>query len=449
MSAGGGPPPAGTGYPPGLVNAHWFNLFNAIGFQIVMGAPVIIYAQSLGASSTVLGLIAALAPLLVILQIPAAYFLHRVGYKRFALGGWGLRTLFVFFVALIPLMFFLDDASKLAAMIAALFCFNLLRGISTAAMMPWFTSLVPATIRGRFLSRDLMCVHSGSLLALLASAMVMAGTAHAWAFSLVFGISAAGSAVSLLFIRKIPDAEAGEVLRRSAQPVPWGAMLRYPPFRELLVFNVVFMAVVGSLGIFTVEYLREIPRFSIATVLTLSAVSFVGALASLPFAGRIVDRAGSRPVLRVALGLLGCVILGWFLVAAEWIPATVAVIAVLTLFAGVAGANFHLANIRIAMATMPEMGRNHFFALFSVITSLGLGASPVLWGMALDVLGALEIEGGFFNWQRHAVYFFAIFLVNTVALLLVSRLHEAPGAGPPKPGVVYANLKRSIRNWQR
>ena len=47
-----------------------------------------------------LGLIAGMMPLLVILQIPAAQHVLRVGYKRFMLMGWTTRAFIVFGMAL-------------------------------------------------------------------------------------------------------------------------------------------------------------------------------------------------------------------------------------------------------------------------------------------------------------------------------------------------------------
>ena len=162
-------------YPPGSFNAHWFNFFNAVSFQIILGAPIIIYAKSIGASSTVLGIIASFTPLMAVFQLPAAQFLGRFGYKKFVLMGWTLRTIFIFVVAFVPLMFFSDDSSTMAVLLASLFVFNLLRGISSAAWMPWITELIPEEKRGRFLSMDQIFVHAGSLLALVASAFAMAG----------------------------------------------------------------------------------------------------------------------------------------------------------------------------------------------------------------------------------------------------------------------------------
>ena len=89
--------------------------------------------------------------------------------------------------------------------------------------------------------------------------------------------------------------------------------------------------------------------------------------------------------------------------------------------AGVASANFNLANVRITMATMPKMGANHFFALFTVITSLGLGGSPVAWGLILDVIGSLKLSPGLFHWRRHSIYFLACsFSMDCL------RLHSSP-----------------------
>ena len=127
----------------------------------MMGAPIIVFAKSLGASSTVLGIIAAFTPLMTVFQLPAAQHLERYGYRRFVLMGWGTRTVLIFVVAAIPLAGFLDNTSKLAALLVVLFFFNLLRGISSAAWMPWITQLIPEHVRGRFLSIDQFFMYGG------------------------------------------------------------------------------------------------------------------------------------------------------------------------------------------------------------------------------------------------------------------------------------------------
>src|SRR5215211_3659156 len=90
-------------FPAGLNNAFLFAAFNALSFQIILSSPMVLYAKTLGASATVLGIIAGMMPLLVIFQIPAANYIPRVGFKRFVYAGWGMRVLFIFAMAMVPL----------------------------------------------------------------------------------------------------------------------------------------------------------------------------------------------------------------------------------------------------------------------------------------------------------------------------------------------------------
>jgi MFS family permease len=397
---------------------------NAVSFQIILGAPIILYAKSIGAGSTVIGVLASFTPLMTVLQWPAAKYLHVYGYKRFVLAGWGFRSIFIFVVAAVPLMEFLDATSKLVLIVAALFVFNVLRGIASAAWMPWIASLVPDGARAAFLSRDQVAMFLGSLVALGLSSLLMEGRVDPHEYSLVFLVSAVAGVASLVFIQKIPDVSAEDEMRLSSEPVPWRAIVAHPPFFQLVVFNLVFVVVVGSLGVFTVEYLHEFPGFDVSQVLYLTGISFLGSLLALIGVGRTTERFGAKPVIAASLVVFGLVIGGWFLVAAGVVPCSRRVVAGLNFAVGMAGAAFNVANGRLALATMPSMGRNHFFALFTVVTSLGLGAAPVVWGISLDFLGTFEAVTGAFEWKRHSVYFAALFVMNLVAIWLVGRLHE-------------------------
>jgi len=428
-------------YPAGALNVNGFSFFNAVSFQIVLGTPVILYAKSLGASSLVLGALAALTPFLTMLQLVAARFLHRTGYKRFVLAGWGTRTLFTAVVAVLPLWPGLEAGTRLVVLFVALFCFNFLRGFAAGAWLPWLTALVPEKLRGRFLSRDQAYMHLGCLVALLASAWMMAGSAEAVEYAAVFGIGVAAAVCSLWFIRRIPDAQSPEERRRSGVAVPWGAMLRHPPFARLLWCTTVYMTVIGSFGVFTVEYLVVREHLGEGMILLLSALAFAGALAGLAWAGPRLDAMGSKPWLRRSLLWLGAVIGGWWLLAAGLVPGSPVLVGLLNFTGGLAGAVFGAANTRIVMGSVPVMGRNHFFALFTVVSGIGLGGAPLVWGAMLDALGTLEVAAGGVSINRYSIYFAALVLLALWDWRLAGRLHEgaevadsvAPPAAEPRP----------------
>ena len=54
-----------------------------------------------------------------------------------------------------------------------LFAFNLSRGISSAAWLPWITELVPVQIRGKYLAGDAAFGNLGSFLAFLLAALCL------------------------------------------------------------------------------------------------------------------------------------------------------------------------------------------------------------------------------------------------------------------------------------
>jgi MFS family permease len=114
----------------------------------------------------------------------------------------------------------------------------------------------------------------------------------------------------------------------------------------------------------------------------------------------------------------------WFLVNAHAVPVAPASLVLLTLTSGMGWATFNLANARLVMATVPEMGRSHFFALYSVVSSLTLGIVPIVWGVILDALRNWHWEIGPFDVNNYSVLFFCLTLIMLFAQVLRVRLSE-------------------------
>src|SRR6202790_1448710 len=159
--------------PPQATNSYRFSLFNAVNFQVTLGAPMILYAKSLGGSATTIGIVASLAPLMTVLQLPTAYFIPKVGYKGFVLFGWSIRAGLLVILAILPLLRFLPGMVQIELLLVCLFLFNVVRGISTGAWLPWLTALVPANARGAFLRSDQVHMQCGGMLAGAISTVVL------------------------------------------------------------------------------------------------------------------------------------------------------------------------------------------------------------------------------------------------------------------------------------
>lgn len=391
---------------------------------------MLLFAKSLGAGATVLGLLAGMMPLLTIAQIPAAQFVARTGYKKFVLAGWSLRVLFIFLMALIPLAGdFLDDTTRLVLLLAALFGFNLARGISSCAWLPWITHLVPPGIRGAYLGLDQLCMNVGSGLAFLLAAGLLAWVPAAWGFSMAFLFSAIMGSCSLIFLRRMPDVPVPPEEAGGTGPVAWLSLAAYPPFRRLLIVNVAWSIAFGGLGTFAVDYLKSGAGFSSDSVLFIMSVSFAGGICSYWLTGSRLDRLGSKPVLAFAAAAGAITAAGWFVVAGHVVMPTWKTTAPLAFALGLLNSVFAGANFRLASVIVPAMGRAHFFALFSVVWQLTLGLSPILWGLLIDVLASRTLHTGSLEWNRYSWYFALSSAAFLGMWILASRLEE-PKAAP-------------------
>lgn len=368
-------------------------------------------------------------PLLVIFQIPAAAYVPRVGYKRFVYGGWGMRVAVIFALALVPMTSsFVNASAQLALILALSFLFNLSRGISSCAWLPWITALIPSTLRGRYLAGDAACMNAASCLTFLIAGVLLGNHPTAWQFAAIFGFSAFAGYVSLKFLKRIPDVPvAADPAATSPQPVPWLELAAYVPFRKLLRMNVAWSFAAGGQVAFTTAYLRGMGGLPEGTILVISSVFFVGGLVSLTI-GRQLDRFGSKPALTTSALIWIVIALTWALIAGKALPLNMNLVVALQFLMGFAMSTFNMSNVRLAMVTSPAMGRTHFFALFSVVANVTLGLAPVLWGLVIDSFGGLDARWHGFVWNRYSIFYIGCISLFLASVILMRRLVEPEAA---------------------
>jgi MFS family permease len=446
-----GPAP---GFPKGLHNAFWFAAFNALSFQIVLSSPMVLYAKTLGASATILGLISGMMPLLVIFQIPAANYIPRVGFKQFVYAGWGTRVMFIFAIALVPLTWkFLEPQNRLGLLLVLLFCFNLSRGISSCAWLPWITALVPAEIRGKYLATDAAVQNLSSFFVFLFAALCLSGNPQAWQFALLFAFSAVMGAISLTFLKRIPDVPmTPEMVSSSKARVPWLAMVAHPPFKKLLITVVGWSVAYGGMNAFTVSFLKSEVGMSEGMILLFSSFAFIGGLSSLWLLGSRLDHLGSKPILMFCMAAWVSVLTGWMVLAGHAVPTHLVFVLILQFLMGLLAALVQMSNTRLAMVVVPQMGRNHFFAIYSVVNNVTLGLAPVAWGLLIDIVGANTPTFLGMEWNRYTFFFAGAGLAFLTTLALAQRLQEPEAAGLEellKHLLIESPQRLLLRFWPR
>ena len=167
---------------------------------------------------------------------------------------------------------------------------------------------------------------------------------------------------------------------------------------------------------------------------------------------RIMDLLLAFPVLIFSIATWSSVSVGWCLVAGGVLQPNLALILILQFLMGLFAALVGMANTRLAMAVIPAMGRNHFFALLSVLGSVSLGLAPILWGLLIDAAGQWHATWLGVQWNRYSLFFAAVAVAFGGALFLTGRLQEPTAASMEellKEILIQSPQRVWVRLWPR
>lgn len=399
---------------------HWFAVFNALFWTLIMSSPMILFVRALGAGRAWVGALSMLHVLLGAAQLPAAPYASRYGYKRLTLHTWISRTIVI---SIAPVLAFLPASvpahARLVAFTAVYILFNALRGVGVTAFMPWEADVVPEPVRGRFFSRNQFAVNAASILTLFAGSLILGENAPLSRFGILFAFAIGAAWVSIVFLARCPAP-------RTSDPEPPLGLLRHlratvrePAFMRIVWLRVGHAVAVAAVPAFLVLFLREKVGLSEGGVLRYSAwVGFIQVMAILNW-GQLADRWGSRPLLKVAVAAECLSLVGWAAFPAggamrvPWLLA-------LGAMSGFGTSGVTIAILRYAVNTAPQASKAVALALQVVVAGVVMFAMPVLWGQALDGMTHLGMTGG----SEYRVFFLTSAALLVPVFPLIRRLAE-------------------------
>ena len=296
----------------------------------------------------------------------------------------------------------INATTRIALLLFLLFGYNASRGISLCGFLPWVTQWIPEEVRGRYVSRDQMSSALATLGTMILAAFYLLRPEAQYAYGLLFFTSFVTAIISLWFLQRIPDVSVPQ-FSRNRERVPYKEMLLYPPFLKLLVYNAVFLVAQAGSGVFWIPMLHDSFAATDSLILWMMVLSSAVSALCLWGSGHLVDRVGSRPALGLATLVFAVHLSCWCSVAARVLPFNLFAIIVIQFTAALSISLFNLANTRLVMATVPAMGRSHFFALYTVVTSLVSGVFPIFWGMLLDALAGWGVSWSRWQWNQYSM----------------------------------------------
>jgi MFS family permease len=320
-----------------FVTVAW--IFGAVWSTAISGAPLTIFARSLGASRFEFGLLSALPFIASLASMPSSWLTERTGVRKrmFMLANYVQRALW-FPIALIPFWIIThawggggggDGGGAtnvaMAVFLGLVFLMYVAGQVGGPAWTSWMADLVPERLRGKYFSRRRQwgivtaipaAVFAGWFLDRLGTtgnaspqgaAELLRWCAILFCCAAVFGLA------DIALFEPVPD------IPKAPQPsVPLFGVLKQPlRDKEFLWFGgfiATLTFAISFMGQFVTLYcIERVGVTNLGTQMMLLVAPMVAQLIVLPVWGHAADRMGKKPVL--ILGALGLVPvgLGWCL----------------------------------------------------------------------------------------------------------------------------------------
>jgi MFS family permease len=364
---------------------------------LTSGIFLVAFGLQLGASNTVIGLLAAIPPLAELIQMPAISIVENVRNRRLiCVCASIVARLFWIIIALIPFLF--GPTAAVPVLIISLVLYGSISAISHCSWNSWMRDFVPQDILGSFFSRRMsLSLALGIVLSLVASTIIdfiQRNPAYppGTAYSVIFIGGFIAGLIGIWYMSRIPEPLMKESTKvRTLDQIR--LTFRDENFSRLIAFLGAWNFAVNLAAPFFTVYLLVMLDFDITVVIIFAVLSQVSSVLSYGMWGRIADRFSNKSILRVSGPLFMICILGWtFTTMPTRHLLTIPLLIVLHILMGVSTAGVTLGSANIGLKLAPHGGATAYLATINIINSLAAGIAPIIGGMFVDSFKATELS---------------------------------------------------------
>ena len=354
------------------------------------GAFLVAFALLLGASNTVVGLLAAVSPLMQLFQIPAVYLVERSpSRKALVVRNSVLSRISWLVIAVIPWL--VAPEQRVHVLLMCLFLFFGLGTISACGYNPWIRDFVPQDIMGRFFGKSLaIATAAGAMMALAAGACIEMGKSHVTSqfvpYSVLFLLGGLVGLSGVYFLSRVPEPSV-----RTRRTQGTFEALRQPfrdlNFRRLLIFLGILFFAMNVSGPFYVVYMLKRLELSMGLVIGLGVLSQIMSVMCFRIWGRAADNFSNKSVLIVSGYMYMIAVLLWpLLLISESYFFMIPLLVVVHVLTGISAAGVNLCTGNIALVAAPHGQATGFLAVNTLVHGVAASTAPILGGIIADRL---------------------------------------------------------------
>jgi len=423
---------------------------------LTSGVFLVDFALHLGASNTVIGLLAAIPPIMQLFQLPSIYLVEKYQNRRkIAVYSAASSRSFLLLIALIPFIF--KPKVALAVLTGTLICHTALNAVLICSWNSWMRDLVPQNILGSFFSkRTAFSLVPAIILSLAAGFFIDHGKQFfpdnpIYSYSVLFFLGFAAGMIGTYFISRIPEPQMTtenkniQLLKLISQP------FKDKNFKNLIVFLGSWNFAVNLAGPFFTVYMLKTLQLNMSLVIIFTVISQLSHMSFLRIWGKFSDRFSNKPLLAINGSLFLICILGWtFTTLPEKHHLTLPLLVVLHIFMGIAIAGVVLAGGNIGLKLAPKDKATSYLAASSFINSLAAGIAPIIGGGFVDFFADRELSWtlkwtspeGILSLQTLNLrgFDFFFFLAFLIGLYSIHRLAFVKEVGDVSEKVIFEEL---------
>ena len=361
------------------------------------GVFLVAFALKLGASNMLIGFLAAIPPLVQLVQIPSIYLIEKLRTRRtICMYAAASSRLLWLLIALIP--FIVPDSERLAILIIAILLSTTLSALAGSSWNSWMHDFLPHNRLGSVFSKRMsVSIAMGIPFSLAAGFYIgrwgeLFPQYDLYGYSILFALGSLVGLLGVYFVSTIPEPrmvpleEKINFFERILKP------LKDVNFKRLIMFMSSWNFAVNLAAPFFTVYMLKVLKLDIELIIVLMVLSQLSNILFLRIWGRLTDRFSNKSVLGVSGPLFLLSIVAWTqTILPERRIFIILLLIAIHIFAGISTAGVTLASGNIGLKLAPKGEATAYLAANSLINSLAAGIAPILGGTLADIFTGYKL----------------------------------------------------------
>ena len=363
----------------------FFIVFNVISWQCIVGPVLVLLGRKIDMPPSWIGYLTSSLPLSMLLVMITGHLVRKLGPKRLMFTAWMMRNILSCLIFLMPftIVRWGNRAGWYMLAITTL-SFCLMRAVGGGGWFPWLHEVVPEKQRGAYFSAETALTQLLNVLIMLAQAYVLQNNPKIWQFLVIYGVGIAAGLISLLWMARIPGGRATPE-SHSVQDtlISYRGILTDSAFMRFAIVASLCFSCTAWFNFTNLLYMRDILHVSPSYITLLMGLGSVGVMLTIHAWRDFAETRGSGVTLLYALGGYSVMVL-LFILLLPGEKYTSCMLIVLIMATSIFGAGFWMAVHRAMLGYVKVSDRIGYSNIWTVLTSLAFGITPILAGHVID-----------------------------------------------------------------